>query len=314
MTMLFSDPLFLDHDTGSHPERAERLRSVTARLQKSELVKMCHAGKFQPLSEETVAKLHTAKMVQAAKQVAEHGGGHLDADTVVSPKSFQVALGAAGACVAAVEAVMKGDAVNALCLVRPPGHHATPRRSMGFCLFNNIALAARHAKDTHKLTRILIVDWDVHHGNGTQDVFWEDPEVMFYSIHRFGMGFYPGTGDEDETGGGKGVGFKLNVPVKYGTGRKEYRDKFTGGLEKAADKIKPELVLVSAGFDAHARDPLGQMCLEAEDFATFTKQVLEVAKTHAKSRVVSCLEGGYNLEALAESVQAHLEELVAAKP
>jgi acetoin utilization deacetylase AcuC-like enzyme len=314
MTMLFSDPLFLDHDTGMHPERAERLRSITSRLQKAELVKMCHTGKFQPLSEETVAKLHGPKMVQKVKQVAEHGGGHLDADTVVSPKSFQVALAAAGACVAAVDAVMKGDAANALCLVRPPGHHATPTRSMGFCLFNNIALTARHAKETHKLTRILIVDWDVHHGNGTQDTFWEDPEVMFYSIHRYGMGFYPGTGNEDETGGGKGLGYVLNVSVSRGIERKEYRERFTKGLEKAADKIKPELMLLSAGFDAHARDPLGQMCLEAEDFAGFTKQVLQVARTHAKGRLVSCLEGGYSLEALAESVQAHLEELVAVKP
>jgi acetoin utilization deacetylase AcuC-like enzyme len=311
MTLLFTDPLFLEHDTGMHVERPDRLRSITARLQKSELIKMCHAGKFQPLSEEAVTKLHAAKQVQQVKQVAEHGGGRIDPDTVVSPKSFQVGLAAAGAAGAAVDGVMKGDAPNALCLIRPPGHHATPTRSMGFCLFNNIALAARHAKDVHKLTRILIVDWDVHHGNGTQDIYWEDPEVMFYSIHRYGMGFYPGTGDREETGGGKGLGFKLNVPVKRGVDRKAYRDLFTGGLEKAADKIKPELVLVSAGFDAHARDPLGGMVLEAEDFATFTKQVLDVAKTHAKGRLVSCLEGGYDLEALAESVKAHLEELLA---
>jgi acetoin utilization deacetylase AcuC-like enzyme len=311
--MLFTDPVFLDHDTGKHVETAQRLRSVTARLQKSELIKMCHEGKFQPLTEETVAKLHTAKQVQQVKQIAEHGGGRLDPDTVVSAKSYQAGLSAAGACVAAVDAVMKGDAINALCLVRPPGHHATPTRSMGFCLFNNVALAARHAKDAHKLTKILIVDWDVHHGNGTQDIFWEDPQVMFVSIHRHGMGFYPGTGDEDETGGGKGLGFTLNVTVKRGAERKEHRERFLKGLEKAADKIKPELVLLSAGFDAHVKDPLGGTSLETEDFATFTKQVLDVAKTHAKSRLVSCLEGGYDLEALAESVQAHLEELLTAK-
>jgi acetoin utilization deacetylase AcuC-like enzyme len=212
-----------------------------------------------------------------------------------------------------VDAVLKGTDSNALCLVRPPGHHATPTRSMGFCLFNNIALAARHAKTAHGLTKILIVDWDVHHGNGTQDIFYEDPEVAFFSIHRFGQGFYPGTGDKDEIGRGKGEGFTFNEPVRYGTSRKDYHSRFTSMLEKAADKIKPELVLLSAGFDAHKDDPIGSLGLETEDFAVLTRQVLAVAKTHAKGRLVSCLEGGYNLEALAESVQLHLAGLLLAK-
>jgi acetoin utilization deacetylase AcuC-like enzyme len=310
MTLLYSDPLFLKHETGRHPETADRLRAVTARLDKAGLTKKCTAGTYKPLDEETVAKLHSPKLVQSVKQLAEHGGGHLDADTVVSPDSFQVALAASGACVAAVEAVLKGTDQNALCLVRPPGHHATPVRSMGFCLFNNIALAARHAKTAHQLTRVLIVDWDVHHGNGTQDIFYEDPEVVFYSIHRFGGGFYPGTGAENETGRAKGQGHIFNAPVRFGTARKDYHARFTNVLEKAADKIKPELVLVSAGFDAHAKDPIGSLGLEVEDFVTLTKQVLAVAKTHAKGRLVSCLEGGYNLEVLAESVQAHLETLL----
>jgi acetoin utilization deacetylase AcuC-like enzyme len=157
---------------------------------------------------------------------------------------------------------------------------------------------------------VLIVDWDVHHGNGTQDIFYEDPQVMFYSIHRFGHGFYPGTGAADETGRGKGLGHTLNVPVRFGTARKSYHEQFTAALEKAADKIKPELVLVSAGFDAHAKDPIGSLGLEVEDFAILTREVLAVAKTHAQGRLVSCLEGGYDLHALAESVQAHLEELL----
>jgi acetoin utilization deacetylase AcuC-like enzyme len=313
MTLLYSDPLFLKHDTGRHPEAADRLRAVTARLEKAGLIKECTAGIYQPLAEETVAQVHSPKLVQAVKQLAEHGGGRIDADTVVSPESFKVSLAAAGACVAAVEAVLKGTDKTALCLVRPPGHHATPTRSMGFCLFNNIALAADHAKKAHKLTRILIVDWDVHHGNGTQDIFYEDPEVVFYSIHRYGGGFYPGTGVEDETGRGKGQGHVFNAPVRFGTSRKDYHAKFTHVLEKAADKIKPELVLVSAGFDAHAKDPIGSLGLEVEDFITLTKQVLDVARTHAKGRLVSCLEGGYNLDMLAESVQAHLEELLAFK-
>ena len=170
MTLLYTDPVFLKHETGQHPETPDRLRAVTARLNKTELVKQCTPGTYKPLAEEAVAKLHDAKMVLRAEQVCEHGGGMLDADTVVSPDSFRVALAAAGACAAAVDAVLKGPDRNALCLVRPPGHHATPTRSMGFCLFGNVALAAQHARDRHGLSRLLIVDWDVHHGNGTQDI------------------------------------------------------------------------------------------------------------------------------------------------
>jgi acetoin utilization deacetylase AcuC-like enzyme len=313
MTLLYSDPLFLKHDTGRHPETAERLRSITARLDKAGLAKKCQAGSYKPLTEESITRIHSPKQLQGVKQLAEHGGGRIDPDTVVSPNSFQVALSAAGACVVAVDAVLKGTDRTALCLVRPPGHHATPTRSMGFCLFNNIALATRHAKAAHGLTRLLIVDWDVHHGNGTQDIFYEDPEVLFYSIHRYGNGFYPGTGAANETGRSKGLGFTLNVPIRYGTARKDYRASFLKALEKAGDKMKPELVLVSAGFDAHAKDPIGSLGLEVEDFVTLTQEVFEVAKVHAKGRVVSCLEGGYHLEALAESVQAHLEQLLAAK-
>jgi acetoin utilization deacetylase AcuC-like enzyme len=313
MTLLYTDPLFLKHDTGRHVETAGRLRSITARLAKAGLDKKCTAGTYEPLAEETVARLHSAKMVQSVKQVAEHGGGNLDGDTVAGPDSFKVGLAAAGACAAAADAVLGGKDTSALCLVRPPGHHATPTRSMGFCLFNNVALAARHAKKAHELTRVLIVDWDVHHGNGTQDIFYEDPEVFFLSVHRYGMGFYPGTGSAQETGKGKGEGYTLNVPLRLGTSREDYHAAFKKALEKAADKIKPELVLVSAGFDAHARDPLGRFGLEAEDFAALTREVLAVAKTHAKGRLVSCLEGGYHLDALAESVQAHLEELLAFK-
>jgi len=311
MTLLYTDRLFLKHDTGRHPENADRLRSITKRLDQAGLIKKCRSGTYQPLTEETVGKVHAAKQIQSAKQVAQHGGGMLDADTIVSPDSFNVSLAAAGACVAAVNAVMKGDDKNALCLVRPPGHHATLSRSMGFCLFNNIALAAHYARTTHHLTKILIVDWDVHHGNGTQDIFYESPEVVFFSIHRYGNGFYPGTGAEDETGRGKGLGHIINAAIRYGTARKEYHARFKKALEKAADAIRPELVLVSAGFDAHAKDPIGSLGLEVEDFVVLTKEVLEVAKTHAQGRVVSCLEGGYHLDALSESVEAHLKELLA---
>ena len=181
---------------------------------------------------------------------------------------------------------------------------------MGFCLFNNVALAAHHARKAFGLDRILIVDWDVHHGNGTQDIFWTDPTVAFLSIHRFGHGFYPGSGNNDETGTGPGLGYTTNVPVPFGTPRPDYRALFRNAIEKAADKVKPDLIILSAGFDAHQRDPIGSLGLDTEDFADMTKMLLAVADTHAKGRLVSCLEGGYHLEALAESVQAHLEELV----
>lgn len=184
---------------------------------------------------------------------------------------------------------------------------------MGFCLFNNIALAAQHARAEFGLDRMLIVDWDVHHGNGTQDIFFADPEVFFFSIHRFGQGFYPGTGGADETGTGSGLGTTLNVPVRFGTSRKDYQGLFRRALESAADRIKPQLVLLSAGFDAHARDPIGSLGLEAEDFVDMTRTALDVARAHSQGRLVSCLEGGYNLDALAESVQGHLEHLVEGK-
>ena len=205
---------------------------------------------------------------------------------------------------------MRGIDRTALCLARPPGHHATAQKSMGFCLFNNIALAAHRARKAFGLERILIVDWDVHHGNGTQDIFWADPTVHFLSIHRYGQGFYPGTGNDDEIGTGAGLGFTTNVPVRFGTTRPDYRAIFRNAVEKAADKIKPNLIILSAGFDAHQRDPIGSLGLDTEDFADMTKMLLQIADTHAQGRLVSCLEGGYHLEALAESVQAHLEGLV----
>jgi acetoin utilization deacetylase AcuC-like enzyme len=314
MTLLYTDPLFLEHHTGRHPERPERLRSILARVEKASLVQECARGNYVPLTEDVVKQVHHPEVVARVRQAAELGGDWLDGDTFVSAASFDVALAAAGACVSAVDAVLAGTDRTALCLVRPPGHHATQAQSMGFCLFNNIALAAHHAKTVHGLTRVLVVDWDVHHGNGTQDVFYEDPEVMFFSIQRFGQGFYPGTGDADETGRGRGLGYTRNEPIRFGTRRADYHGCFRNALEESADRIKPELVLLSAGFDAHRDDPIGSLGLETEDFAVLTREVLEVARAHAGGRLVSCLEGGYNLDALAESVEAHLTELLAAHP
>jgi acetoin utilization deacetylase AcuC-like enzyme len=310
MTLLFSAPVFLEHDTSAHPETAERLRAITRLLDESGFAGRCAPGRFEPLDPGALRAVHTPAVVDRVQRLAEQGGGHLDADTVVSPASYRVGLAAAGAGVAAVDAVLGGADRTALCMVRPPGHHATPTHSMGFCLFNNVALAARHARTKHGVNRVLIVDWDVHHGNGTQDIFYEDPAVYFLSIHRYGHGFYPGTGAADETGRGPGLGTKVNVPIRYGTSREAYAEQFTRALEKLADKSKPELVLVSAGFDAHRLDPIGSLGLEADDFTTLSRLVLDVARAHAGGRVVSCLEGGYHWQATAESVRAHLECLL----
>jgi acetoin utilization deacetylase AcuC-like enzyme len=312
MTVLFTDPLFLRHQTGHHPESPRRLRAVSTRLDAAGLNARCTPGTCVSLTEEEVLRVHSPAVVEHVKQAAASGGGYIDADTVVSPESFEIGLTAAGTCAAAVSAVVTGPERNALCLVRPPGHHATPDRSMGFCLFNNVALAARRAVDVHRLNRVLILDWDVHHGNGTQDIFYEDPDVTFLSIHRFGGGFYPGTGAADETGTGKGAGHTINVPLHFGVRRSEYRAAFVDALERAADRIKPELVLLSAGFDAHALDPVGSLGLEVEDFVWMTAAALDVARTHAAGRLVSCLEGGYDVDVLAECVQAHLELLLEA--
>lgn len=246
-----------------------------------------------------------ARYVQVA---CEQGGGRIEADTIVSSASFEVGLLAAGACCSAVKAVMQGNDKTAFCLVRPPGHHATPALSMGFCLFNSIALAARTALK-EGASKVLIVDWDVHHGNGTQDAFYDDPQVYFLSLHR--SPFYPGTGLANETGTGKGLGATLNVPLRFGISRADYLSAFAANLEKACSVAKPDIILVSAGFDAHAQDPIGSLGLEVEDFSTMTDLLKQAANTYSNGRIVSCLEGGYNLKKLAESVTAHLKSLSA---
>jgi acetoin utilization deacetylase AcuC-like enzyme len=310
MTILYTDPIFLRHETGIHPENPDRLRAITARLDSAGLLHRCKKGECRAISDSDVLGVHSPDMLAQARNTSAQGGGFLDPDTAVSPDSYQVALMAAGTALAAVDAVIQGLDQRALCLVRPPGHHATPNRSMGFCLFNNIALAAQHARTKHGVGRILIVDWDVHHGNGTQDIFYADPTMFFFSIHRYGHGFYPGTGDASETGTGPGLGHTLNEPIRYGKPRAEYLDRFRLALEHAANQARPELILLSAGFDAHARDPIGSLGLEVEDFGAMTGLVRDIARVHCDGRLVSLLEGGYHLDALAESVQVHLESLL----
>lgn len=307
MTTVFTSAQFEQHQTGRHPENPIRIEVLREMIEDLPEEQRPQTGSFQAATLLDLERVHSQAHIKNVHDVADAGGGHLDADTVVSPKSYEVALLAAGAACKAVSLVTSSAETNALCLIRPPGHHAVPDHAMGFCLFNNVAVATRYAQQVCGLQRILIVDWDVHHGNGTQDVFYDDETVTFFSIHRFP--FYPGSGDRDETGRGAGLGTTFNEPIAFGTSREEYFQRFERTLQRAADRAKPELVLISAGFDAHRLDPIGSLGLETEDFARLTDLVTEVAETYCHGRIVSLLEGGYHPQALADSVKAHLLRL-----
>jgi acetoin utilization deacetylase AcuC-like enzyme len=307
VTLLYYDSRFLDHQTGDHPERPQRLIAVARHLERTGLFERCERPAWPPISDECLTRLHGPDYVRELVAFERAGGGRVEADTVVGAGSVAVARLAAGAVCDAVERVVAGPKRTALCLVRPPGHHALRDSAMGFCLFNNVAIGARMAIDELGLDRVMIIDWDVHHGNGTQDAFYGDGQVGFLSIHRWP--FYPGTGAEDETGTGRGLGTTVNLPTALGTSRKEYLASFTAAVEKLADKVRPQLIVISAGFDAHRDDPVGSLGLETEDFRDLTQVVLEVAKAHAGGRVVSALEGGYNPSILAGCIELHLESL-----
>jgi len=305
--LLYSDPVFLQHDTGAHPEKALRLSRVGEYLDQTGLRDKCELGKIEPVSLERLARVHKLEYASEVADFAANHGGYIESDTVCSRASYEVALKASGAVCDAVTRVVGGDDRHALCLVRPPGHHALHASAMGFCLFNNVAVGARVATTELGLDRVLIVDWDVHHGNGTQDAFWEDEQVGFLSIHR--SPFYPGTGSQSETGAGKGRGTILNLPTEYGTSRKEFLARFTTGLEDLARRIRPNLILVSAGFDAHRLDPVGSLGLEVEDFALLTETVQKSANDYCGGKIVSVLEGGYNVDVLPLCVETHLQTL-----
>ena len=305
--LLMTDGLFLEHRTGEHPESPERLRYLLEFLEQQPVSQRFGRGLFESAPSAQLELVHDPAYVEQVRRFAAGGGGCIEADTIVSPRSFEVACHAVGAALSAVDAVVAGLAPRAICLIRPPGHHALPHAAMGFCLFNNVALAAAYAIQKHGLNRVLIVDWDVHHGNGTQDAFYDSEAVYFLSIHRYP--FYPGTGSAHETGTGAGLGTKFNLPVRFGTPRPTYLDMFQTTLEQAAARARPELVLISAGFDAHAADPIGSLGLETEDFEPLTKLVRQIADEYCQGRLVSLLEGGYNVQALAESVTCHMEAL-----
>jgi acetoin utilization deacetylase AcuC-like enzyme len=305
MTALLADAFCKLHDTGpAHPERPARFDAAVRGLSEWPL------NSFEPRSAtaEEIALCHDLAYIQTARRDVQAGRHQLSTgDTEVCPRSFEVALRAVGAVLTAVDLVMSGTFPNAFCAVRPPGHHATPDRGMGFCLFNNIAIGARYAQRRYGISRVLIADWDVHHGNGTQDVFYRDPSVFFFSTHQ--SPWYPGTGAADETGAGAGIGTTLNCPLPAGSGRGEILGAFERKLVPAMREFQPELVMISAGFDSRIGDPLGQFTLTDEDFADLTRVLMKIAAESAGARIVSVLEGGYDLEGLQHAVRAHAAAL-----
>jgi acetoin utilization deacetylase AcuC-like enzyme len=306
-TVLFTHPACLDHDPGRyHPERPQRLAAILDALEDD---------RFRSVERLEAPRAETRHLVLCHPEshvdmilgaIPPQGRAQLDGDTSVSPGSGEAALRAAGGVVAAVDAVMAGQARNAFCAVRPPGHHAEPAQSMGFCLFNNVAIAAQHARSAHGLSRVAVIDFDVHHGNGTQAMFERDRGLFYASSHQWPL--YPGTGAAEETG----VGNIVNAPLAPGSDGKVFRRAFETLIIPALDRFAPELVIISAGFDAHRDDPLANLNLLEDDYAWVTSALAEVARRHAKGRIVSALEGGYDLNALAASCAAHLGALMAA--
>ncbi|CUS35347.1 conserved hypothetical protein [Candidatus Nitrospira nitrosa] len=311
-TGLVYHPAYLEHDMGpGHPESPNRLRAIMQRLEESGTAAQLTRIEPRRAEDEWITQVHTPAYVASLNRHAPKDGRvSLDPDTSMSSGSLHAAYLAAGGALAAVDAIMAHQVDHVFCAVRPPGHHAEAGRAMGFCLFNNVAIAARYVQKQYGLTRVLIVDWDVHHGNGTQHSFEDDPSVFFFSTHQYPH--YPGTGRGTERGEGSGEGFTINVPMEAGEGDEEYHAIFLKALVPVADEFKPEFVIISAGFDAHKDDPLASMGLTEAGYTDLTHIVVGIAKRHAKGRILSSLEGGYNLTALAYSVDAHIKALVSA--
>lgn len=308
-TAFIHHPIALKHDTGiGHPETARRYESVMSAMRSADVWSELSEMVPEKASQGLIQAAHTKEHFKRVAGAFENGLEYLDADTVISMQSFDAALFAAGGVCRAVDAVMAGEARNAFVAARPPGHHATAESAMGFCLFNNVAVGARYAQNRYKeIERVAIIDWDVHHGNGTQGIFFDDPSVFFFSMHQYP--WYPGSGSRGEIGFGRGKGYTMNVPVKAGTKALEQRRMFEAALGDIASGFRPDLIIISAGFDAHLSDPLGQLRLEDADFVAMTRSVLSWAADVCGGRVISVLEGGYNLQTLGATVQAHVEAL-----
>jgi acetoin utilization deacetylase AcuC-like enzyme len=311
LTALAADPICREHLVGrEHPERPQRFDAVEEALRRAGLLDRVLPLARRAAGEDELRLCHRAEYLKVARHDVESGYQYLSTgDTDIGENSWEVAARAAGAGLSAIDAVAGGKARNAFCLVRPPGHHANAGRGMGFCLFNNVAIAARYAQKKHGVGRVLIVDWDVHHGNGTQDIFYDDGSVYFFSTHQWPL--YPGTGRADEIGSGAGEGTTLNCPFPAGSGRKEILGALQRSLIPAMEKHRPELVLISAGFDSRVGDLLGRFTLTDQDFADLTREVMAIADRFAGGRVVSMLEGGYSLDGLGSAAAAHVQALTA---
>jgi len=305
---LVYDPIYLEHDTGDHVENSRRLVDAMSYLKETGIKEKLTYLPPRPASLEELEMIHAPEYISYVKSKAEKGGGWLDPDTVMSPKSYEAALYAAGGVLVAVEEMMKGEVDNAFALVRPPGHHAIHDRAMGFCIFNNVAIAAKFALSKFNLNRVLIADFDVHHGNGTQDAFYADPKVLYFSTHQYP--FYPGTGWMDETGTGEGEDTTVNFPMAAGWGDEECLRAFNEVLVPVARRFQPQLILVSAGFDAHWADQLAMMRVTITGFAQLVMILKELAAELCQGRLVFTLEGGYNLRVVASSIKATFDVLL----
>ena len=305
---LVYDPVYLEHDTGPHCEVADRLEATVGHLEQSSVMSQLTRIEPRAATVEELSTVHAPGYIGHVESFALRGGGALDPDTVVSPGSYKAALFAAGGLLEAVDSVMAGEVRHAFALVRPPGHHAIRWEAMGFCLFNNVAVAANHARDSRGLERVLIADFDVHHGNGTQDAFYGDRGVLYFSSHQYP--FYPGSGRVEEAGEGEGQGFTVNVPLPAYCGDEEYLKVYDGILDAVARRFEPQLILVSAGYDPHWSDSISMMQVSTSGFAGIARSIKGLADELCDGRLVFTLEGGYNLNALAASIRATFDVLL----
>jgi acetoin utilization deacetylase AcuC-like enzyme len=302
---LVYDPVMLEHDTGTHPENGSRMTATVALFEECGLLSKLDRVPVRPATPEELGLVHRSAYIQGIRRLAEEGGGWVDPDTLVTPRSYDVAAQAVGGTLNALDAVMRGDVESAYCLVRPPGHHATPQQAMGFCLFNHVAIAAAYALDKHGLERVAIVDWDVHHGNGTQDAFYGDGRVLYVSTHEFP--FYPGTGRAEETGAGAGVGTTVNIPMPHGSGDAEHVAAFEQVTVPALRRFRPQLILVSSGFDAHFADDIAMQRVSVDGYGRMAAMMIAAGEELCGGRLVVAQEGGYHLTALPWCVRRTIE-------
>ena len=306
-TGYISDPFYLNHKNEPHPENPGRLKAIQTEIESSEFYNNLTLIQPRKATVEDIAKVHDKGYIQNVEESCKNGVKNLDADTVISTDSYEAALLSAGAGLEAIDNILQGTVDNAFCAVRPPGHHAEQNKAMGFCLFNNVGVIARYAQDVKQLDKIFIFDWDVHHGNGTQHSFYKNSSIFYSSIHQYP--FYPGTGGNDETGTGDGLGSNLNFPMRAYSNDADYMDAIEQKLIPVIQKFKPDLIIISAGFDAHEMDPLAQIKLSTECYGKMTQKLMGTADDVCNGRILSVLEGGYDYSALANSVQLHIKTL-----